>query len=383
MHQGRSICSLLLLIFLASGCSIFSAGDELKPAKLQKIDAQVELIQLWKKGTSSNNNEFWGSLEIGSDDTALYIADHSGSVVSLDVATGKELWSVELDIGISGGVGYGGNKALLGTIEGQVLALNAQDGALLWTATVSSEVLSSPAASDSIVVAQTIDNKIYALDAETGSELWQHDAGAPILSVRGNSSAVILNNMLIAAFDNGKLIAFNSENGSLKWETRLALPKGKTELERMIDIDGKPLVVGDIIYSVSYQGRLGALTRGTGRNLWYQDSSSHYSPAYNEGMLFVTEAEDDSMSAFKAGNGILAWKNDQLIHRDLTGPVSLSGNIAVADADGYIHLINPTDGNLVGREKVGGSGVSSPLLVVGESLIIQANDGAVSAYKIQ
>jgi outer membrane protein assembly factor BamB len=383
MHLGRSKYSLLLLVLLASGCSIFSADDELKPAKLQNIDVQVELTRQWKKGTPSNNNEFWANLEIGSDDSALYIADHSGSVVSLDVATGKQLWQIELDSSISGGVGYGGNKVLLGTIEGQVLALNAQDGELLWSAKVSSEVLSSPAADENIVVAQTIDNKIYALDASTGTELWQHDTGAPILSVRGNSSAVILNNMLIAAFDNGKLIAFNSENGSLKWETRLALPKGKTELERMIDIDGKPLVVGDIVYSVSYQGRLGALTRGTGRNLWLQDSSSHFSPAYNEGMLFVTEAKDDSISAFKAGNGVLSWKNDQLVHRELTGPASLSGNVAVADAEGYVHLISSVDGSFVGRKKIDGSGVSSPLLVVGESLIIQANNGSVGAYKIQ
>jgi outer membrane protein assembly factor BamB len=383
MHQRRSKYALLLVVLLASGCSTFSADKEIEPAKLQKIDTQIELSQQWKTGTPSDNNSFWPSLEIAADDKAIYTADHSGSVVSLDIVSGEENWSTDIDHSISGGVGYGGNKVLLGTIEGQVIALNAQNGDLIWATEVSSEVISSPVGNNTIVIAQSIDNRVYALDSNTGVELWQHDAGATILSVRGNSSAVILGNMLIAAFDNGKLIAFNAENGSIKWEARLALPKGKTELERMIDIDGKPLVVGDIIYSVSYQGRLGALTRGTGRNLWYQDSSSHFSPAYINGILFVTEAKDDSISAFKAGNGILAWKNDQLIHRDLTGPASFSGNIAVADAEGYVHLINPVDGSFVGRTKVDGSGVSSPLLVVGESLIIQANNGSVSAYKIQ
>lgn len=383
MHHGRSLCALLLIALLTSGCSVFSADDEFKPAELQKIDSQIELTQLWKKGTPSNNNEFWASLEVAANDEALFVADHSGSIVSLDIATGETRWAVELDTGISGGVGYGANRVLLGTIEGKVLALDAKNGELLWTAEVSSEVLSSPAGNNSLVVAQSIDNKLYALNAETGSELWQHDAGAPILSVRGNSSAVILNNMLIAAFDNGKLIAFNPENGSLKWETRLALPKGRTELERMIDIDGKPLVVGDIIYSVSYQGRLGAITRGTGRNLWSQDSSSHFSPAYSDGMLFVTEAKDDAISAFKSGSGVVSWKNDQLVYRGLTGPASFSGNIAVADSEGYVHLINPDDGVFVGRKKIDGSGVSSPLLVAGEHLVVQANNGSVSAHKIQ
>tara|TARA_A100001015_G_scaffold90615_1_gene100917 strand:- start:1211 stop:1915 length:705 start_codon:yes stop_codon:yes gene_type:complete len=234
-----------------------------------------------------------------------------------------------------------------------------------------------------MVVAQSIDNRIYALDAETGQELWQHDSGAPILSVRGNSSSIIIQNMVIAAFDNGKLIAFNGQNGSVVWETRLALPKGRTELERMIDVDGEPILVGDIIYSVSYQGRLGALTRGTGRNLWFQDSSSHFSPAYSDGILFVTEAKNDAVRAFKAGNGQEIWQNSQLEYRELTGPISFGDSIAVADADGYLHLLDTETGVFMGRTKVDGSGVSAPLLVNAETLLVQANNGSISAYKIQ
>ena len=151
----------------------------------------------------------------------------------------------------------------------------------------------------------------------------------------------------------------------------------------MIDIDGKPLLVGDIIYSVSYQGRLGALTRGTGRNLWFQDSSSHHSPAYSDGKLFITEAENHVVHAFQAGSGQVIWRNEQLILRGLTGPVKFAGTLAVADADGYLHLLDPQDGSFVGRTKVEGSGVSAPLLVSGENLVVQANDGSLSAYKIQ
>jgi outer membrane protein assembly factor BamB len=244
-------------------------------------------------------------------------------------------------------------------------------------------VISSPSVNSDIVVAQSIDNRLYAFDAKTGEELWQHDAGAPILSVRGNSSSMILNNMLIAAFDNGKLIAFNPENGSLLWETRLALPKGRTELERMIDVDGAPILVGDIIYSVSYQGRLGALTRGTGRNLWFQDSSSHFSPAYSKDKLFVTEAKNHRVRAFKAGNGQEIWSNNQLEYRELTGPLAFGGVIVVADAEGYLHLLDQDTGVFVGRTKVGGGGISSSLLVVGETLLVKSNNGSVSAFKIQ
>ena len=293
MKTSRSFFAIVVSAALISGCSVFSAKDEIEPAKLEDFDQKVELSRVWSAKPTSSNNSYWSKLNMAVNEHTLFAADHSGTLVALEVDTGRQQWSVDLDLPISGGLGYGDQKVVLGTIEGQVYTLNAQDGSVLWSSSVSSEVLSTPSVNSDIVVAQSIDNRIYAFDAETGEELWQHDAGAPILSVRGNSSSMILNNMVIAAFDNGKLTAFNSENGSLIWETRLAVPKGRTELERMIDIDGEPILVGDIIYSVSYQGRLGALTRGTGRNLWFQDSSSHHSPAYSDGKLFVTEAKNN------------------------------------------------------------------------------------------
>lgn len=383
MKTSRSFFAIVVSTALISGCSVFSAKDEIEPAKLEDFDQKVELSRVWLAKPTSSNNSYWSKLNMAVNEQTLFAADHSGTVVALEVDTGRQQWSVNLDLPISGGLGYGDQKVALGTIEGQVYTLNAQDGSVLWSSSVSSEVLSTPSVNSDIVVAQSIDNRIYAFDAETGEELWQHDAGAPILSVRGNSSSMILNNMVIAAFDNGKLTAFNSENGSLIWETRLAVPKGRTELERMIDIDGEPILVGDIIYSVSYQGRLGALTRGTGRNLWFQDSSSHHSPAYSDGKLFVTEANNHSVKAYKAGNGQLLWNNDQLAYRELNGPATFVNTIAVADAEGYLHLLDTETGVFVGRTKVDGSGVSAPLLVVGETLLVQSNNGSVSAFKIQ
>lgn len=383
MKYGSSILVLALVTACLSGCSIFSADDEIEPAKLQKIQQQVELTTLWSARSASSNNHFWANLQMAVSAVSLFTADHSGSIVASDLKNGQPQWSVDLDLPISGGLGYGDQKLVFGTIEGQIYVLNASDGGLLWSADVSSEVLSSPAVNSKIVVAQSIDNRLYAFDVKTGEELWQHDAGAPILSVRGNSSSMILNNMVISAFDNGKLIAFNADNGALLWETRLALPKGRTELERMIDIDGQPILVDDIIYSVSYQGRLGALTRGTGRNLWFQDSSSHHSPAHSRGKLFVTEAKNHVVRAFKAGNGEELWNNNQLEYRQLTGPVTLGNSVAVADAEGYIHLLDADTGEFVGRTKVGGGGVSADLLVVDQTLLVQSNNGLISAFKIQ
>lgn len=383
MKISGSLLVVVLSAFFLSGCSVFGANDEIEPAKLEKIDQQVELTRIWSAKAASSNKNYWANLQMAVSDKTLFSADHSGTLVALDIQNGQQQWSVDLDLPISGGLGYGAEKLVFGTIEGQIYALDAKDGNQLWASSVSSEVISSPSVNSDIVVAQSIDNRLYAFDAKTGEELWQHDAGAPILSVRGNSSSMILDNMLIAAFDNGKLIAFNPENGSLLWETRLALPKGRTELERMIDVDGAPILVGDIIYSVSYQGRLGALTRGTGRNLWFQDSSSHYSPAYSKDKLFVTEAKKHTVRAFKAGNGQEIWSNNQLEYRELTGPMAFGAVLVVADAEGYLHLLDQDTGVFVGRTKVGGGGISSSLLVVGETLLVKSNNGSVSAFKIQ
>jgi outer membrane protein assembly factor BamB len=375
----------LLCVLLVSGCSWFGGDDDdaaIEPAELVDFQEEVSVVRQWSVNVGSGAKNYLISLRPTANSDTVFAADYEGQITALDVGTGNVRWQAQLDVPVTGGVGYGAGLVMVGTVEGEVFTLDAKDGAVLWTSQVSSEVLSSPKSNGEIVVVHSIDNKIAALDAKTGEEIWQHDGDAPILSVRGTSESIVTNNMVLSGFDSGKLIAFSPDNGSVIWETRLALPTGRTELERMVDIDGEPLLVGDVIYSVTYQGRVGAVSRGTGRSLWSQDSSSHHAPAYGDGQIYVTGAED-SVQAFQAGNGQSVWSNDQLFLRRLTGPVKLSGTIATADAEGYLHLLDPSDGRFVGREKIDGSGVSTPMLSVGESLIIQSNNGKISAYKIQ
>lgn len=385
MSQFRLITTAALCSVLLSGCSWFGIGDDeavIEPAELVKFKAEVNVKRQWSTKVGAGAREYFKSLRPAASSSVVFAAGHEGKVVAIDIETGKRLWDTDLEAPLSGGVGYGGGLVMVGTIEAQVYALDASDGSLVWTAEVSSEVLSSPQSNGDMVAVQTIDHKLFALDASSGEMIWQHSGDSPILSVRGIGEAIVTDNMVISGFDSGKLIAFNPENGSLIWEGRLALPKGRTELERMVDIDGAPLLVGDVIYSVTFQGRLGALSRGTGRNLWFQDSSSNNSPAHSNGQVFVSE-EEDRVRAFDAGSGQPVWSNDQLFLRRLTGPAKLAGTIAVADAEGYLHLLDPTDGHFVGRVKVDGSGVSAPLLTVGNSLIVQSNNGALSSYKLQ
>ncbi len=384
MMRMQAWLQIALAATLISGCSWFGDDDdnEIQPAELESFTEQVDIKRVWSKSVGGSDQKFWRSLRPSASDQVVYAANHQGEISALAVADGQQLWRTDLEIGLSGGVGYGAGMVMVGSIEGEVYALDADDGGVLWSSQLSSEVLTSPQSNGEVVVVQTIDDKIYALDAATGDERWQHDGDAPILSVRGTSSALVTDTMVLAGFDSGKLIAFNPENGALIWEARLALPKGRTELERMVDIDGDPLLVGDVIYAVSYQGRVGAITRGTGRNLWFQDSSSHQSPAHGQEQIYVTEA-DDTMRAFQAGSGRPVWANEQLFLRRLTAPTVFGSTVAVADAEGYLHLLDSVDGHFVGRTKVDGSGVAATMLARSDRLIVQANDGSLTAYRIE
>jgi len=376
--------SLLLAALLISGCSLFGDDDavELQPAELVKFQEEASLKKQWSVNIGSGNKKFWDSLQPSASDSTIFAADHEGTVTAIDLSSGKRRWSTDLDSPISGGVGYGAGLVMVGSIEGQVYALSADTGAVQWTANVNAEILASPQSNGDIVVVQTIDNKLFALNAADGSAVWQHEDEPPLLTVRGSSVPVVTSKMVLVGFDSGKLIAFNPENGSLIWESRLALPKGRTDLERMVDIDGTPLLVGDVIYAVSYQGRIGALSRGTGRSLWFQDSSSHHAPGSSLEQVYVSEA-DSTVRAFRAGSGQPIWSNEQLFLRRITGPAKLGGYVAVADAEGYLHLLDPVDGHFVARTNVDGSGVSAPMLSGGDQLIVQANDGSLTAYSIK
>ena len=378
------LCTLACALSL-SGCSWFGGDDEegeIKPAELVKFEQEATIKKQWSANIGADNRDFWKSLRPAASTDLVFAADHQGKVTAIELATGKPRWSTELEQPVSGGVGYGSGLVMLGTIEGEVYALNADNGTVAWSSTVSSEILSSPQSNGEVVVVQTIDNKLFAFDAADGSAIWQHEDGAPLLSVRGTSTPLVTENMVLTGFDSGKLIAFNPENGSLIWEARMALPKGRTDLERMVDLDGSPLLAGDVIYAVTYQGRLGALSRGTGRSLWFQDSNSYQTPAQSLDQVYVSESES-TVRAFRAGSGQVIWSNEELFLRRVTAPAKLGGTIAVADAEGYLHLLDPLDGHFVARTKVHSSGVSAPMLTVGDTLIVQSNNGLLSAFKIQ
>lgn len=358
-----------------------AAGDPDEPAELEEIDSQVELDRLWRVGIGEGQETFEAMLRPAFADGSVYAAGREGRVVAVDAADGDRRWRTDLDVGLTGGVGAGGGLVLVGTLGGDLVALHADSGEEAWRAHLSSEILAPAAVSGDLVVVQTQDAKVYGLAAGDGSRRWLFETDLPVLTLRGTAAPLIADGLILAAFANGKLVALDAASGNPRWEVRVAMPGGRTELERMVDLN-TPVLAGDIVYAVSYQGRAGAFTRGSGRELWTREASSYRAPALSLNQLYLVDTRDHVL-ALRATGGQELWRNPALRGRQLTTPVAISDLVAVADAEGYLHLLAAVDGRLVGRAKVDGDGVSVPMATDGEHLYVQDNGGDLSAYAVR
>ena len=356
-------------------------GDPEEPAELEDIESQVELSRLWRIGVGEDQETFEAMLRPAFAEGSVYAAGREGRVVAVDAVEGDRRWRTDLDVGLAGGVGAGGGLVLVGTLGGDLVALRADSGEEAWRANLSSEILAPAAVSGDLVVVQTQDAKVYGLAAGDGSRRWLFEADLPVLTLRGTAAPLIADGLVLVAFANGKLVALDAANGNPRWETRVAMPGGRTELERMVDLN-TPVLAGDIVYAVSYQGRAGAFTRGSGRELWTREASSYRAPALSLNQLYLVDTRDHVL-ALRATGGQELWRNPALRGRQLTAPVAISDWVAVADAQGYLHVLAAVDGRLVGRAKVDGDGVSVPMATDGERLYVQDNGGDLSAYIVR
>lgn len=379
--------AVLMAVTLLSGCSTLKfwesdEADELAPAELVDFEEQVEVRRVWSRGVVGGQDTRFASLQPALHEGRLFVADDDGTVAAVAADSGEVIWKEELDRDLSGGVGVGGGLVMVADLEGRVFALDSDNGEPRWRARVDSEVLSAPASNGEQVAVQTLNGYLVGLDAADGTEIWRHRVDLPTLTLRSASSPLITGTTVVAGFANGKAYALDTENGAVRWENRIALPSGRTELERMVDVAASPVLEKDVVYVTSYQGRAAAITRGTGRNLWYQDVSSYRQPAVGMNQVFITRT-DDEVVALRTTSGQELWTNDQMTYRQLTAPVYADGHVAVGDAEGYLHVLSGTDGHLTGRIHVDGSGLSAPPLSDGETVFVQDNDGELVAYRFE
>ena len=371
-----------LLLTLLSGCGLWDSEEEIEPAALPDISAEYELRKLWSSQVGDGLGEKYHQFIPAVLADRIFAADHEGSVFALDRNNGDKIWNQELELPLSGGVGVGDGRVVVSTEDGQAVALSALDGNEVWRARLSSEAVSPAAIGAGVVLLQTIDGRLVALDNSDGSLRWSYSAQEPKLTLRGTSSPVIVDNGVLAGFSSGKVIALSLESGEVLWETRVANSEGRTELERMVDIDGSLLTEQGLVYAGSYQGRLTAMVMADGRRVWSEPLSSFRSLTHNSSQIFAVD-DEGSVIAFDKRSGTELWKQAELYYRQVGTPAVIDGVVAVGDFEGYVHLLAPEDGRFVGRYRVDSSALLAPPLSIDGVLYTLSDGGRLSALQLQ
>ncbi len=379
-----AVCLSALLI---GGCttvkSWFSVDEDdgNQPAPLVDISAEIRIKKLWSTGVGSGQGSSYNHLRPVIAGDVIYAAGNDGVVVALDRLKGRKIWKKDFDVPFSGAVGYGRDTLLLGTSDGVVMALSAADGTELWSTQLHGEIMAPPQTNGKVVVVQSYDGKLQGLSADDGSELWVYESNIPVLTLRGTSTPIIYERLAIAGFANGKVIAFDIANGAVRWEARVMIAQGRSEIDRIADIDGTMVVMGTTLYVVSYQGRLAAIDIKSGRKVWQEDLSSYVGVDQGFGNIYVAE-ESGTISAFhRSGEGI-RWQQPALAYRRLSAPRVIRGYVAVGDLDGYVHFLSQVDGHFVGRSKVGSNGIRADMLVKGNVIYVFENGGTLAALQV-
>lgn len=363
------------------------ADNSEPPTELVDYPPEVNVDVIWKESVGVGADEQTLKLVPAIGFGKILAADNEGLVEAHDLATGKLLWEAEAEddqereVHFSGGPGIGNGTAILGSSDAEVIALNIENGTTLWKTKVTSEVLSVPVVAKGVVVVRTIDGGIVALDEKTGQKLWHYEHNIPALSVRGVSAPIIVEDKVICGYDSGKMIALQLENGKYIWETSVAIPSGRSEVERLVDLDVDPVEEGGMIYAASYQGGISAITQTNGDVQWHNPEVSSYTGLAKDFQYLYLSDSDSDLLQIDQQTGRALWKQKDLHQRKLTAPAVYSSYVVVGDYDGYVHWLSNTDGRQLGRIHLTGSAIDSRPLVVDNTVYVYAKNGTLAALK--
>lgn len=370
------------LVLALSGCSTvggwFGSGPaKAKPAELLEFKPTASLVEAWKIETGDAGGHLFHPVAEGDD----VFAAGGSVVVRIALANGKPVWRTDTGVRLSAGAGAGQGMVLAGGTKGELLALDIADGQVRWKAGLSSEVAGQLLALTDTVIARTGDGRVHGLSAADGSRKWLYTRNLPALSLRGSGGMVLRDDVLYAGFPGGKLVALNAANGAQLWEATVALPRGATELERVADVMGVPVVDERQVCAVAYQGRVACFDRRNGSPLWARDISSNSGIAMDANNLYLTD-DKDAVIAYDKVSGRAGWRQDKLARRQVTAPLPFGDGIVVADGEGYVHILSVEDGSFVARIKVDSS-VRTPAVDIGPGFAVQTTKGSVVAFRLK
>jgi len=382
----KKFLSVALMLISLSACGAIEylfveETYEAPPEPLVEFEPEFEPDILWRENTGDGVENTYADLSPWLQGERIFTVDHKGDVRSYQAKNGRSVWRQKLKVTVAAGVGGGAGKILIGTQQGEVIALDEHNGDILWRQRLTSEVLAPAKANESVVVVRTADGRVTGLSADEGKILWNYQRSVPLLSLRGVSAPEIIGDRALAGYDNGKLVALSLVDGKVIWEKSVSLPRGRTELERLVDIDADLKLVENTVYAAAYQGNLAALDIGTGNELWEREISSKVGFDVARGEAVYITDEDSYVWAIQDGTGDSLWRQTRLLRRNVTAPTIVGDYIVVGDLEGYIHWLARSDGRFVARQEITDEPITSQPIVADGILYVMSSDGRLTAIE--
>ena len=381
----RCILLTLILTLPASGCTWVNSwlrGEDNRapPAELTDIENPIPIQRIWETTVGSGAGGSFVKLAPAVEQDRVFAASFDGRLVALNADSGEAIWKNKTGLSISAGVGLSDNLVLVGTSDGLAVAFGREDGKEVWRTQLSSEVLATPRAGEGIVVVRTVDGKLMGLKAQTGERLWTYQYSVPVLTLRGTAPPLLAQDVVISGLDTGRLLVLSLREGVPLFEKSIAPPRGRTELERIVDIDAEPRIIGNVLFIAAYQGNVSAIDLRSGDTLWTRDLSTYAGLDAADGRVYVADARD-AVWALDWRNGGSVWKQEVLSGRALSAPVANGDYVVVGDFEGYLHWLAADSGELVGRVEADDEGIVAAPVVSGGILYVFGKGGTLSAFR--
>ena len=392
MHNWLKNLAMTLMAGMAlQGCSLFnSEEDVVKMAPVPQVESRFDPEVLWSKSIGSGVGKFYSQLSPVVADDQVFAAARDGDVMAFDKQSGERKWTLDLSdqpenadkrsARLSGGLTAFYGKLFLGSENGYVYAIDQTDGSLLWRKQVPGEVLAAPVADGGRIVVVTSSGKLVALDAEKGDILWSTGDDQPKLTLRGQSTPVLAAGGVVYGRADGRIGVVLLDSGMLANVSRVASPRGATELDRMVDVDAQPVIIGDELYAVAYNGQLMARKLISGEELWKRKYSSYQNMGVGPMELVLTDAKSH-VYAVDRSNGSEKWANTQLSYRNLTAPVTFGDYVVVGDGEGYLYWLDDASGRIVAMQELDSDGLYVAPVADGDVLYVQTRSGDLVALK--
>ena len=376
----RILILIIISLLFVSSCSKNKKEEKYEPIKMTDVTQQGRFKILWSKEFEDGDKAYGFQLIPFFDKKDIYVAGQDGRVSKIVAESGVQDWSIELGKEISAGPGVGNNILVVGTPEGQIIALDKNSGTQLWDVRISSEILSPPIVDNNTVIARAQDGRVYSLNAETGKRNWLFDTNIPNLTLRGNSKPVVKAGRVYIGFDNGKVAAIKQESGEVIWSQNVIDTEGKTELARIVDIDGDMALIASDLYLSSAIGKTISVATESGRVMWEKDIGSAKGVTASRNNLYILDLESN-IHALNRTSGTEEWKTTAFKYRKSTRPIFYLGDVMFGDYDGYIHVLDGENGKVLARARMGKSEFYSHPVSNGSMVVAYNKDGTLTAFE--